>query len=72
MNIHDLNTSITDMSEEQLNDRIRFLRGERRKSDKPLRKVKAKKPARQTKNLRTAIATMSAAEKLELLTALEG
>ena len=45
MNISDLNTSISDMSEEQLMERMRFLRGERRKSDKPIRKKPAKAKA---------------------------
>ena len=77
MNIHDLNLSISEMSEEQLMERIRHLRGERRKSDKPLRKSKksaAKKTsAKKTpvKNLRTMTSAMTAQEKLDLLKLLE-
>ena len=75
MNISDLNQSISDMSEEELFARIKNLRGERRKSDKPIRKktVKAKvKKAKPIKNLKTMASVMTKEEKLELLKALEG
>ena len=74
MNIHDLNTSISEMSEKDLMERIRLLRGERRKSDKPIKKPKkptAKKKKATVKNPRTMLTTMSREEKLALLASLE-
>ena len=76
MNISDLHQSISEMSEEELNIRLRDLRTERRKSDKPLRKPKAKAKtkakAKPIKNLRTMASTMSKEEKLAMLELLEG
>ena len=76
MNISDLNQSISDMSEEELFARIKNLRGERRKSDKPIRKKAAKakkaKKAKPIKNLKTMASVMTKEEKLELLKVLEG
>jgi len=76
MNISDLNQSISDMSETDLHERIKNLRGERRKSDKPIRKKKAKAKAKATKakpikNLKTMASIMTREEKLAMIEALE-
>ena len=77
MNISDLNKSISEMTEEELHKLIHLNRTERRKSDKPIRKKKAKakakpKAAKPIKNLRTMASTMSKAERAALLESLEG
>ena len=77
MNISDLAQSISDMTEEQLIERIRLLRTERRKSDKPIRKKKtpakktAKAPKKTITNLRTMASIMSTEERLALAAMLE-
>ena len=79
MNINDLEKSITEMTDEELMARIKLLRGERRKDDKPIRKrATSKKPASQraakhkgVKNLKSLLSVMSPEERAELLKTLE-
>ena len=77
MNINDLEKSITEMTDEELMARIKSLRGERRKDDKPIRK-RAKKPTSQraakhkgVKNLNSLLSVMSPEDRAELLKTLE-